>query len=405
MRKFAILAFLAIASMGHSQSTTDRLSDLFNKGTFDGSFRLGYEYSSVDNTLAPGQNLSIRTRFGYRTLEVNSTSLYIQMQSVHNLLEEHSFAGGGDKTRDVIGDVDGMRIHQAYVQTDLVPATTIFGGRKEIILDDARFIGNIGWRQFAQSFDGVHGVVKGDTTELNLAWVSQVNTINNTSLDLKNLGLINAKCTAVDAANMSLFGYLLDMETGTRDSITLGARVNGTVEIFDYDLTFAQQDDFANGSGHDAQMGNAYIGVKVGPVHVGAGFSEIDGADANDTAFDTLFSTAHKFNGWADQFASTNGGGLVAGLEDSYVDVKGEAFDTTILLRYHQFKTAESGPGAHSGEYGDEIDLMFKRDVKVAGNTLSVILQFALYNETNSSTGVNPTADEVLTSLRVLYKF
>ncbi|OVE77562.1 hypothetical protein BVX99_02290 [bacterium F16] len=402
-----LTSFLLVAQETKQEDTATSVFEAARKSRLSVNLRFGYEYSTLDNTLSPGQNLSLRTRIGFETAKYQDTKLFVQSQLVNNLIEEHTFTGGGDVSRDGIGDVDGMRIHQAYLENTSLHKTLVRAGRQEIILDDARLIGNIGWRQFAQSFDGAlltNTCV--DNVVLSLAWVDSINTINNTTVDLKNLGIINAKYSS-DLINLSLFSYLLDAKTGNRDSITYGTRADGNVGLFDYDITLAQQEDFANGNGHNGYMTNYYGGGNVGQFHIGAGYSRISGARGTNGAFDTLFSTAHKFNGWADQFLATNGGGLTAGLQDSYIDVTTKVMDTVVLLRYHSFRTTEDGPGAtHSGDYGDELDLMLKRSFKIAdSNSFDLIIQFALYNETNQNGGTNPTADEFLTSIRMQYTF
>ena len=41
-----------------------------------------------------------------------------------------------------------------------LPGTTVTLGRQRIVLDDHRFVGNVGWRQNEQTFDAIRVVNK-----------------------------------------------------------------------------------------------------------------------------------------------------------------------------------------------------------------------------------------------------
>lgn len=52
-------------------------------------------------------------------------------------------------------------------------------GRQSLVLDDQRFIGNVGWRQNEQTYDGV--VLRWrpiSKTEVTIGWLRNVNRIN-----------------------------------------------------------------------------------------------------------------------------------------------------------------------------------------------------------------------------------
>ena len=56
--------------------------------------------------------------------------------------------------------------------------TTATFGRQRIILDDHRFVGNVGWRQNEQTFDSLRVVNKSlANTTFDLAYVTQVNRV------------------------------------------------------------------------------------------------------------------------------------------------------------------------------------------------------------------------------------
>ena len=56
----------------------------------------------------------------------------------------------------MIADPPDTEVNQAYLLFDRPDwlGTSVKGGRQRIVLDDHRFIGNVGWRQNEQTYDG-----------------------------------------------------------------------------------------------------------------------------------------------------------------------------------------------------------------------------------------------------------
>lgn len=404
----------------------EELLDAIKNGTPSLSLRLSYEYSSLDETpkpatgyRSPANGLNLQTRLGYRTGDFYHANTFVQFQNVSNLVED--FATGPTARRgtrrDVIPDPDGNRVHQAYVDFSGIPDTRLRLGRQEIMLNDARLIGQRAWRQNGQSFDGISLLNQSvPVFEFYSALLSDVNTpaldqVVDAGRELRQLILVNGTLKVAESHHVTGFSYWLDTEVRTpaaRDSVTYGARLDGTCqEVVTYDITYATQDDYQDGEDHDGDLLHLYLGSTIKAVNVGVGYSRISGQDGaaatNGRAFDTLFGNAHKWDGWADQFAATNGGGLPAGLEEWYFHVSRQLAGTTITIRYHLFDTSHED-AQYDGEYGDEIDLDITR--KITDN-LSVQIQMAFYNESDKSkSGMNnPTADEDLLVGRVMYSF
>jgi len=215
------------------------------------------------------------------------------------------------------------------------------------------------------------------------------------------------KYSGVEDQTFAAFCYLLDTEVDTddaRDSATYGLRANGKLAMIKYDLTYAHQSDYEDGEDHDGDMFNLFLGSSLIGIDFGAGYSYISGQDGDDRAFDTLFSTAHKFNGWADQFLATNGGGLANGLEDYYVQAstKCKFLGVKFVAVYHYFDSTEDVNG-FDDSYGDEIDLLM---VKKFNDNLSGLLKYGYYNEENHSAAFTKThGDEEIFWARLTYKF
>ncbi len=405
-----------------SAGIVEDFSNALKNGKPTLELRLAYEYVNI-NELSypnkhPGNEISLRTRVGYRTGEFLKTTAYIQLQNVTNLMEQFSFKRGypgkieGDTAQDFIGDPHGSRVQQAYLDFRFIPQTLIRLGRQEITLDDQRLIGNVDWRQNGQSFDALT-IINHSVPNLTLftSYINQVNTIFLGHMDLDAFYLFHATYTGIKEQSISAFVYLLDTEdesSSARDCGTYGIRAAGNVPILKeialkYAVDYAYQGDFQDGKDHNANMFNAFLGAKINVFNVGAGFSYISGQDGNDKPFDTLFSTAHKFNGWADEFLATNGGKLTAGLKDYYIQAGVKVIGTKFLAVYHYFDTTDE-KNQFDGTYGDEIDLLAAR--KLTKN-LSTLLKFAYYNrKDNDSSGyLNPTTDKTVFWARLIYKF
>ncbi len=397
-----------------SHVSADVLND-FNQALTEGTpsleLRLAYEYSDLDDPADhdPANSLTLRTRLGYRSGEFFHSNAFVQFHDMANPIDKYRWPGGGDSNRDVVADPDGTRVHQVYLDVNLPAKTTLRSGRQEIVLDDSRLIGNVDWRQNGQAFDAasLKNQAISDLT-FYASYIDRVQTILITDEDLDGLILFNTKYSGIEDQNIAAFCYLLETEDDTstaRDSATYGLRFNGSLAALNYDLTYAHQSDYKDGDDHNGDMVNAFIGAKFEPFGIGAGYSYISGQDGDDRPFDTLYSTAHKFNGWADTFLNTNGGTLSGGLSDYYVQAETKWMGTTFKAVYHYFDTTEEINGFDDA-YGDEIDFLI---VKKINKNLKVIAKYAYYNEKNDSgskaSGLVGGFDEEVVWLRLIASF
>ena len=407
-RKFIFLNLGLFAGLIYAD--TEAIKHAISEGTTSLNLRLGYEYSSTDDNRSPGKALSLRSRIGYRTENFYDTKVFVEFHSLVNMMEEFEFPGGNRKDRDFISDPDGERLHQGYVEYFGFPYLELKLGRQEIQLDDERFIGNVNWRQNGQSFDGLTLFAQ-PTSEIYLyaALLNQVNTITLSHVDLEHLILLHLKYVNEEIHKFHVFSYLVDDEFDQNDSITYGVKVDGLCgDILKYGFTFAYQDDYQGSHNRNADLIKITLGILLDPFNFGFGFSRISGKDGKDAPFDTLYSTAHKFNGWADQFAGTNGGNVFGGVEDFYVEFETEYFNTKFLMRYHLFDTTEKGSlmnngnPIHEGTYGTELDFDLSRQIN---ENLSAQITAAFYNENFDNGGLNPTTDEEVFWARLFYNF
>lgn len=161
---------------------------------------------------------------------------------------------------------------------------------------------------------------------------------------------------------------------------------------------------------HDAMLAlqrNAYYGSLFGEfdmdaVDVGAGVEYISGGNNGNEQFQTLNGTAHKFNGWADQFAGGTAAGLPGGLLDIYGQVSATVIEKLKLMGViHYFDTTDSSSAGFDGAYGYEIDALAKYPVC---KNFDVLAKVAYYIK-DGSIAANPTADETVFWLRGTLRF
>jgi hypothetical protein len=367
-RFLAFLAFLALALITAAAMTPAfadepvSLGDAVTKGKI--SLNLRYRYEDVDEDLFDnrGKASTLRTTLGYRTLWWNRLAAMVEFEDVRNLglSNEYNNLGHGSlwngvTDRPVIPDPPITEINQAYVDWKPLDALPIRGGRQEIIVDNARFIGNVGWRQNHQSYDAgtVHytGV---KNLDLGLAYIARQRTVTGASRPMST-GHLDGAYTFEGVGTLRAFVLSIDYDQEAfwpLSTSTIGASFAGKARLSDslgltYRLELATQQDTGNNpESVEAGYARADLGLIVGTVSFGAGWEVLGGAEG-DGSFNTPLATLHKFNGWADRFLATPANGLV----DISASVSANLGRWSLLAVYHDFSADTGG-----ASWGSELD-------------------------------------------------
>ncbi len=321
------------------------------EGTFSAEVLLGYEY--VNDQTFPSKTanaLLTRTRLQYETANYAGFDGKIMGQYV-GPINDHF--GPRDGAYDTVADPEAFRLHEAYLAYTGYDTHARIGAQ-EIILDNARFIGNVGWRFNAQSFNA--GLLKNDSIDnltLLYAYTDSINATDGNINHTRQYHLFNGEYKLDDRTRASAFAYLQRNDAGA-DIDTFGARLWGSIDTLTHQTMIAFQRDayYAYLSGALDIEG---IGFEIGGEYLSGG------TDSRDQ-FRTLNGTAHAFNGWADQFLNS-AAGLPSGLMDIWF--KGSVSPTErmdLIGVYHYFRTAFDASG-YDGTYGNEIDAMLKYNV------------------------------------------
>ncbi len=373
--------------------------DSVKQGKNLSSFRLRYEHVEQDgnqagtgaNTTVPlkdADGITLRSLIGWQTAPFHNFSLAAQIIDVSKLEDNYNDStpigtlttpatNQPDKVAYAkIVDPDYTGVNQLYVDWTGIKNTKLRVGRQQLNLDNVRFIGDIGFRQVMQVFDGVSVLNKTiPDTEIFAAHFESVRQITTVLRTDGHLDMLNAKYRISPTEFVVGYGYFSTFDnlglgngwfgTGAANAAanqsnkTLGLRVDG-VHPYNpnfrslYTAEYAKQDDFAGG---DSRIDAHYY--KLGG---GLGFDnfnirvdqELLSSNSNGTfAFQTPFGTNHLFQGWVDKFLATP----TAGIEDSFVTATYRYGDFLFFADYHILKSDRDfvkTTGGTGDEYGTE---------------------------------------------------
>jgi hypothetical protein len=352
-------------------------ADAVTRGKASLNARLRYE--SVDQTaLRDADALTLRTRLGYTTAAWQGWKAMVEAENITAAdADSYSQAGinPGGAGRAVVADPEGTEINQAFLSYESGKTVGTLG-RQRLVLDNARFIGDVGWRQNQQTFDAL--VLQDKTlarATLTYAYLHQINRVfgdRHPQGDWESAShVFNAAYSRLAGGTLTGYAYLLDFDNAAANSCaTYGASYSGSTALSG-DTKFLYRAEAAWQSDHGSSRLNysaRYLGLEAGcafqAVTLSAGY-ELLGED-NNIGFKTPLATLHAFNGWADLFLTTP----AAGLRDSYAKIAAtlpEGF--SLLAFYHRFALDRTG-----AEVGDEFDVQLSRKF---GKSVTALAKFA----------------------------
>ena len=389
----ALILLAALPTNLIAEDSVNSFSEAFTEGKAYANFRYRWENVDEDGFAKDANALTMRSRLGFDTATYKGFKAHVEIEDVHPTGNDNFNSGVNGKTEyPAVIDPQGTEINEAYLAYTDIPDTTVMGGRFALKIDDHRFIGDVGWRQNNQTFDGA-AITNSSVKDLNLlyGWVGNVNRIfgedsERDDLDA-NVHVVNAAYSGVEDHKFTAFTYVLDLddEAPSLSTATFGGRYDGLVNVGDtvdviIDASYAYQEDYGdNPMSYDA---NYYL-IEGGPSFYGATFKvgyEVLGSDNGMAAFTTPLATLHKFNGWADKFLTTP----ATGLEDFYLSLAYKFTDIADFIDglklyavYHDF-SAEEG----SADYGTEWNFSA---VKPINDIFSAALHFAAYDSDGHS--------------------
>ena len=369
MRKaqgFAALALATPAALAGAQAQAQDIGaplEIATGVTLDPvvAARLRYETVDQDGIAESADALTLRIRAGAE-VKLSGFSILAEGEGTAALVDGYNdtLPGNGIELFPVVADPENLELNRLQISY-MKDGTGVTLGRQRIVLDNARFVGNSGWRQNEQTFDAVRGQAKIGPVSLDATYAISQRTIfgadsPNAHFD-GDLVLLNAGVD-VPVVDAKAFAYLVDYDTRIAfSSQTYGVLATAGIDIpavgkLDALASYARQSDYgANPVAYDADYWNAQLGLALFGFTLTGGYEEL-GSDGGVAAFQTPLATLHAFNGWADLFGTTPAGGL----RDYYATV-GRSFGVPFLpglkadLTYHKFESDFGGL-----DYGSEWD-------------------------------------------------
>jgi len=356
-----IVALLSSTFPVAAEENFDNVLDAITKGTFKLNLRYRYEDVDQDGFDKRGQASTFRTMAGYRTGTWKGLEVYLEFEDVRDFgfSNDHNNAGAGSlwnevDDRPVIPDPAVTEFNQVYLGWTPIKTLPFRFGLQEIVLDNSRFIGNVGWRQNHQSFEAARVAFNGvKNLSLAFSYIGRQHNVLGGSQPMDTMHL-SAGYTFGKIGTVKAYGMILDYDRETvwgLNTSTFGVFFDGKTKLSDtlsliYRAEFARQNDINNPNNINASYGRADFGVAISKVTIAAGY-EVLGGSPEDGQFRTPLATLHKFNGWADKFLNTP----TNGLQDLSLSVTAVLGKFKLLGIYHDFSADTGG-----FDWGTEID-------------------------------------------------
>jgi len=359
MKKILLLVVGLITSQAFAQFTLS--GELRPRA----EYRNGYKTLTADNSEA-ALFVSQRTRINSQFVSEDYT-FFVSVQDVRVW---------GDVPQLNTSDLNGLAIHEAWGQIKFSSDFGVKLGRQEIIYDDSRIFGNVGWAQQGRSHDAAIfkfgnenykldlGIaynqdkealfeniytISGNYKALQYAWFHKDWNKVNASFLLLNNGLQNVDEEEIRYSQT--LGTNLKIKASENLTIDANAYLQTGKDVLDNDLSasllgldlgYKASSKLNLGLGLEIQSGNDYNG---------------DAGENN--AFTPFYGTNHKFNGFMDYFYVGNHVNSV-GLVDIYAKISttlGEKSNLTAFI--HNFSSqGEISANVDKG-LGTELDLVY----------------------------------------------
>jgi hypothetical protein len=317
------------------------------------------------------ESLTVRTQFGWQTAAWHGLTGLLEFSNNFHADDGHfnvAVPGGvslnGKTQFPIVNDPNATEVNRAQITWAPNQAFSATVGRQRILIDDQRFIGDVGWRQNEQTFDAARADISAGRFKATYAYVFGVNRIFGGPLNWRSGShLVNASYTIADPLRLEGFVYDLDFGNSAANStLTVGGKLSGRVATgkvaFAYDATFANERNQRNNPAKfSLNYWQADLAATLGAFTLKGDYESLQGDGVH--GFITPLATTHAFQGWADAFAANGGNKTeVDGIRDANVTLVARPrwrlryfSKTEALVRYHDFDAELTG--AHLADEWD----------------------------------------------------
>ena len=384
----ALLAITFFSTQIASAGIDENIENALKFGQADGKygqvkFDLRYRYENVNTEGLPRDTANadtVRLRIGYLTPQFSGFQAYAEYEGNQDVFNNNYNSLRNSKTQyDVIADPQQNELNQFWFTYSGIPDTEIKVGRQRILIDNVRFIGNVGWRQMEQTYDAV--VVSNKSlpnTTVKAGYIINTRDILSRENDMDSQ-FVNISYDLKGIGKLTGYTYLIDYQEfkaqNANSNQTYGFRFNGGFKLSDdiktlYTGEYAWQKDLAdNPNDYEVDYIHVMGGVQAYGITLKAAMEQLGGQDGK--GFDTPLATKHAFQGWADVFLTTPANGI----RDMNVSLATKVMGVKVMGVYHNLDD-DTG----KTNYGQEFDLVV---VKKFGKHYSLLGKYAYYDAEN----------------------
>lgn len=302
---------LAAASAAHAETSP-------NAGDWIVDARLRYESVEQDG-LRDADALTLRTRLGYETPAWRGFKALAELEGVAQLTDDFNDTVNGHTAYAVVPDPEAFELNRLQLAWSGSEGRRAVLGRQRIVLNNARFIGNVGFRQNEQTFDALRLEARPfEQAAFTYIYIDRVRRVFG---DDSPQGEWDSDSHVLQAdINLSfgkanVYGLWLDFgrDAPAQSNQTYGVRWSNEWEAGDWrprlTLEAAVQSDYGSAvSDFDLGYQHAELALRRDRWTVTAGGERLEGDGAR--GFATPLATLHAFQGWADVFLATPPDGI-----------------------------------------------------------------------------------------------
>jgi hypothetical protein len=285
------------------------LPDVRAQFILSGEFRPRTEFSRGYRTLASeGQDMSVATAQRTRL------NVLFNTETVRTKLVLQDVRLWGSQPQLVANEDFATSVHEGWAEFNFLPDFSLRAGRQELVYDDHRIFGNVAWAHQARSHDLIlFKIEKEAKLHVGIAHHENSDITNNfyTGPDAyKDMQFIWFN-NVWEKAGLSLLilnngvpVFESEQNQVNRYSQTMGGRLVYNLETISLATNFYGQTG-EHVSGNDIRALNFLIEANLNNGFT-AGFEHLSGNSYDKTdkiyAFNPLYGTNHKFNGYMDYF-------------------------------------------------------------------------------------------------------
>lgn len=317
MRQHVLLALagvsaLALATSAHAAEAAGHTDQLLLEA------RTRYELYDPDGPDA--EALTTRLRLGWRQPLSRSLTALIEMEAEGALVDNYADGVHAKPGKATITDPEGVELNRAALEWRPTAALGVDVGRQRIILGNARFVGNSGWRQNEQTFDAVKLTAKpAKTVTLTYAYADRVRRPlghkSSQGVWRGDVHMLQAEADLGAIGKGTAYAFLLDFDNApTQSSKTFGARLAGAHALRPglygtWELEHAHQVDWRNNPrDFSLDYDVASLSLKTARSAISATLERLQGDGVN--AFQTPLASLHGFQGLSDVIGATPAKGV-----------------------------------------------------------------------------------------------